>query len=90
MCPSEVTCTSLGLPSKRTADYAEMRLKTAFTFCATVLRSFAKDIDWSCMFLEPEDLAIKRVSSLISLMLNTRLGLIVQLYLTNGEPQRNF
>jgi len=44
---------------------------------------------WGRMFLEPEDLAEKRVSNLVSLVSNTKQELTNQL-LTSGELQRTF
>jgi len=69
----------LGFAEQR-ADCAGRRARIVFTSCATALRSLAKDRFWGRMFLEPGDLAEKRVSSLIGLVSNTRLGLTIQPY----------
>jgi len=43
--PLEVTYTNSDLPSERTVNYAQKRAKTAFVFCAAVLRSLVKNVD---------------------------------------------
>jgi len=73
-----------GLSSKR---IAEKNVKIVFSFYAVVLRSLVKDIDFETVFLEPKNPVKKRVSSLLSLVSNTRLGLLIQ---PSGESQRKF
>jgi len=68
----------LELVEQKTTDYAEKSARTTFTFCVIVLRSFVKDKFWNRLFLDPKNLAEKGVSSLLSLLSNTRLGLLIQ------------
>ncbi|XP_032688015.1 uncharacterized protein LOC116852108 [Odontomachus brunneus] len=56
----------------------EERKDSAYILCRCPVLICKRYRSWGCMFMEPEDLNKKRVSSLINLASDTRLGLLAQ------------
>jgi hypothetical protein len=60
----------------KNGDYADMKKKTVYTLCDCPVLACKRYRIWGCKFLVPEDAENVRVSSLLSLVANTGLGLV--------------